>query len=136
MNFNSIVDNLISLIKKDGYFKDIEVAAVYPCRETATRLNRCIVVIGIDEVKVEPYQIDDSARAGNVSVFADIFVPVRENCRKAGDIFSKICCCLNAYNVVSISAERITVDKYTQTYVLKSKITFNDEIFFRSDEDE
>ncbi len=136
MKFNGIVNNLISLVKKDKYFKEIEVVEAYPCREVATRLNRCIVVFGIDEVKMESYQVDDNARSGSVSIFADIFVPIRRSSRKAGEIFSKICCCLNIYNVISVSAERITVDKNTQTYVLKSKITFNDEIIFRSEEDE
>lgn len=68
------------------------------------------------------------SNAGSISVFADIFVPLKTDNGRACDIFSRLCRCFGRYNVISVSAQRITVDMNTASYVMKTAFTFNDEI--------
>lgn len=130
MIFNEILNDLISILKEDRYFDHIKVICAYPYSEVPTRAKECCVAIGFDEVKMTSLQLESGERMGDVSVFADIFVPIKDDSRKTCDIFSRICKCFSVFNVVSIFSKRIEVDKNTQTYVLKTKITFNDEIVF------
>ena len=62
------------------------------------------------------------------SVFADIFIPLKAENSRASDIFTNLCRCLCVYNILSVSAQRITVDTNSASYVLKTVFTFNDEI--------
>lgn len=136
MNMNHLLDSIISLLKNDGSFNDIAIVKAYPPSVKPTRLSRIYIALGISEINMHSCSIDCSARAGEVSVFADIFIPFKMDNSCACEVFTKICNALSIYNILSVSASRLTADEQVQASVLKTKITFNDEISFGGDSDE
>lgn len=128
MRLEKLLDRLIDIIKTDDYFADIKVMKAYPCAIAPTRILKDTVALGIEGVELLSVSVDDSNRAGDISVFADIFIPVKKDNGKAYEIFTELCRCLCIFNVIRISAQRIAVDANTASYVLKTVITFNDEI--------
>ncbi len=128
MKIESLIDNLIKVISEDSYFSDIKLIKAYPCTIAPTRIGVETVAFGLDKISLSSSSVDDSNRDGDVSVFADIFIPIKTENSRAGEIFSRLCKCLSIYNILSVSAERITVDVNTSAYVLKTVFTFNDEI--------
>ncbi|MGN1202222.1 MAG: hypothetical protein ACI4RF_02930 [Eubacterium sp.] len=128
MKIESIIDELINLIKADDYFSKIKVIKAYPCTAAPTRIADETIALGMEEIKLSSASVDDSNRAGDVAVFADIFVPIKASNSRACNIFARLCRCFCSYNILSISAQRITVDVNTASYLLKTVFTFNDEI--------
>lgn len=128
MRIESFIDEFIDSIKKDDYFSDIKIIKAYPCTEAPVRLLKETIALGFDKVDFTSISIDDSNRAGSISVFADIFIPLKKDNGRAGDIFSRLCRSLCRYNVISVSAQRTVVDNNTASYVMKTEFTFNDEI--------
>ena len=128
MRVENMVDELIYLIKSDDYFSDITVMKAYPCTAAPTRIAKKTVALGLENIDLSSSSVGESNRAGNVSVFADIFVPLKSENSKTCEIFTRLCRCFYVYPILSISAQRITVDINTSSYVLKTKFTFNDEI--------
>lgn len=128
MRVENIIDELIALIKSDAYFSNIKVIKAYPCTAAPTRITAETVALGLEKINLSSASVDDSNRSGDVSVFADIFIPVKDNNGRASDIFTRLCSCCSVYNILSVSAQRITVDITTAAYVLKTVFTFNDEI--------
>jgi hypothetical protein len=128
MRLDEIIDQFIALIKENEYFEDIRAIKAYPCTDAPVRISRATVALGVERIDMSSVSVDESNRAGEVSVFADIFVPLKSGSDKAQEIFLKLCSCLSGYNILSVSAERIAVDVNTSSYVLKTAFTFNDEI--------
>lgn len=123
-----MLDEIIEAIKKDDYFSDIRIIKAYPCSAAPARLAEETVAIGFEEVNFSSVSVDESARAGETSVFIDIFIPIKMSNAKAIDIFSRLCRCFHNLNILSVRAERITVDIHTASYLLKTAFTFHNEI--------
>jgi hypothetical protein len=130
MNINSLLDDMLEKINANSFFDDMKIIKAYPCSVKPTRLNNVYISLGINKIDIKPYEIDDVNKAGEVSVFADIFVPIRMDNACMSEIFSRLCTVLEEYNVIGISADRITADNDIQAYVLKTSITFSDEVIF------
>lgn len=128
MKIENIIDRLIAVISADDYFSDIKIIKAYPCTIAPSRIATETVALGFDEIRLSSASVDDSNRAGDISVFVDIFIPIKMENSKACDIFSRICRCFYVYNILSVSAQRMAVDINTSAYVLKTVFTFNDEI--------
>lgn len=128
MKIESFMDEFIGLIKSDDYFSDMKIIKAYPCTAAPVRLSKETIALGFEKVDFSSVSVDDNSRAGSISVFADIFVPLKTDNGRACDIFSRLCRCFGRYNVISVSAQRITVDMNTASYVMKTAFTFNDEI--------
>lgn len=128
MKLENLPDEIIDLIKAEMFFSDIRVIKAYPCDAASVRISRETIAIGIDEITMMSASMDDSRRKGDIKIFADIFIPIKHGSSRAGEIFIKLCSCLKKYNVVSICAQRIAVDKRTCSYIMKTAIAFNDEI--------
>lgn len=128
MRIENIINELEELIKADGYFENIDVVKAYPRHPAPTRNSRETVALGIDSIDMDSPEADGSARSGNIAVFADIFVPIKLSNSLAFEILEKLCSVLCAFNVLSVSAQRITFDTDTSSYLLKTVFTFNDEI--------
>lgn len=133
MMIDTIIDQLIDVIKKDKYFDNIRVINAYPFKTKPTRITKAYVALGIYEINMKSYNIDDSQRRGEVSVFADIFVPVHSDNGYISEIFMHLCDALKCFNVLSVSASGITADSDIQAVVMKTVITFDDEIHFGGD---
>lgn len=128
MKIESFIDEFISLIKSDVYFSGIKIIKAYPCTAAPVRISKETIALGFEKVDFSAISVDDSNRAGSVSVFADIFIPLKTDNGRACEIFSRLCRCCGRYNVISVSAQRIAVDINTASYVMKTAFTFNDEI--------
>lgn len=128
MKIENIIDRLIEVISADDYFSDIKIIKAYPCTIAPSRIATETVALGFDEIRLSSASVDDSNRAGDISVFVDIFIPIKMENSRACDIFSRICRCFYVYNILSVSAQRMEVDINTSAYVLKTVFTFNDEI--------
>lgn len=128
MKIENLIDRLIEVISADDYFENIKIIKAYPCTIAPSRIAAETVALGFDEIRLSSSSVDDSSRAGDISVFIDIFIPIKTENSRACDIFSRICRCLYVYNILSVSAQRISVDVNTSAYVLKTVFTFNDEI--------
>lgn len=130
MRLDTILDELIRLIKSDDYFDNIKVIKAYPSDVKPTRLNSPYIAVGLGEVDMHSSSIDSAQRSGQISVFADVYVSGREDGAIIYDIFTRLCKVLSCFNVLSIKADRTQYDTYTQANVLKGVITFDDEITF------
>ncbi len=128
MKIENIIDRLIEVISADDYFSDIKIIKAYPCTIAPSRIATETVALGFDEIRLSSASVDNSNRAGDISVFVDIFIPIKMENSRACDIFSRICRCFYVYNILSVSAQRMAVDINTSAYVLKTVFTFNDEI--------
>lgn len=128
LRIDNALDALINTIRADAYFSDIRVIKAYPFSAAPTRLAKETIVFGFDEITFSSTSVDESSRSGNLTVFADIFIPLKINSARAVDVFSQICRCFNGFNILSVRCERITVDVSTASYVLKTAFTFNNEI--------
>lgn len=136
MDINILLGDIIGLLKSDSRFKNIALVRAYPPAAKPTRLDRIYVALGIKAIDLHPAQIDCSEKAGEISVFADIFVPFKmDNCR-AGEVFADICSVLSSYNVMSVSASRLAADERIQASVLKASLTFNGRFLFGGENDE
>lgn len=134
MTINFLLNRIDGLIKYDRRFKNIKVISGYPPGVKPTRLDKIYVAIGISEIHLHPSQIDGSSRAGDVSFFVDIFVPLKMDIQCIGDVFEDICNILNTYYTMSVSSSGVTVDERIQARVMKTCFTFNDQ-FFGGDDD-
>lgn len=130
MRLDTLLDELIGIIKGDTYFDNIRVIKAYPSDIKPTRLNCPYIALGLSEIDMNSSSIDSSQRSGTISVFADIYVSGRCDGAIICDVFTRLCEVLSCFNVLSIKAGRTQYDTYTQANVLKGVITFDDEITF------
>lgn len=78
MKIENILDALIRLIESDDYFSSVNILKAYPCSPAPSRLAGETVALGLEEIKMSSSSVDESNRAGEISVFADIFIPVKK----------------------------------------------------------
>lgn len=130
MRLDTVLDELIGVINSNDYFKDVRIIKAYPFDIKPTRPSHPYIALGIEGIDMQSSSIDSAQRSGQLSVFADVFVPSKQSGEKIYDIFSNMCEVLSCFNVLSIKAFRIQYDTYTQSNVLKSVITFHDELVF------
>ncbi len=136
MMLESLIDNLKNVIKQNPFFESIGVIHAFPAAIKPTRLKNEMIALGIEKIELSSCEIDSSTRAGEISVFADIFVPFRYGGARAGLVFDKLCRCFFDYNVLSIAASRLAVDEAAGAYVLKCVFTFKDKVDFGGEADE
>lgn len=128
MRIDTILDAVEERLKADELFSNINIIKAYPCSAAPSRLSRETLALGLDEIKVTPASVDDINKTGEISVFADIFIPLKTTSSRAFEILTALCSCMDDFNVLSVSAQRIAVDRDTASYVLKTVFTFRDEI--------
>ena len=129
----NMIDELINTIKSDDSFKDVKIIKAYPSYDKPTRLSRAHIAIGIMKMNLEPYQIDNPEKAGELTIFADLFCPLKWDNSELTKLFSRLCSAVQEYNITSIQAEKITADSNTQAYQLKTTITFYNVFDFGGD---
>lgn len=133
---NSLIDDLKRAIKENRFFEKIDVIYAFPAGIKPTRLKNEMIALGIEKIELSSCEIDSSARSGNISVFADVFIPLKYGGERAGLIFDKLCRCFFEYNVLSITASRLAVDEAAGAYVFKCMFTFKDKVDFGGESDE
>lgn len=127
INTENIIDTLIENLKKDNGFENVKLIKAYPNYDKPTRLSRIYIAMGIMEMNLAPYQMDYPAQAGELTIFADLYCPLKWDSGELTKLFSKLCNAVKGYNPTSIRAEKITADAVTQSYQLKTAITFYNE---------
>lgn len=125
MRFNTLLNELILLIKNDSYFKDIKVKYSYPSRVKPTRLSRSYITLGINSAEIIPAYVDSDDKTASITVFADIFVPEKSGSEKNSEIFMNLCRVFMNTGITGISAGRISYDKNVQAFLLETSISFN-----------
>lgn len=135
MKVQAFTNALIERVRRDSWFREMRVLYAYPDTVKPTRLSRVHIAMGIREMDLKPCFVDSTAQAGEVSVFADIYIPLKMDSALAEEVLRQLCRVLGGYNVAGISASKLTADKYTQANVLRTVFTFNDLIEWDGDTD-
>lgn len=128
LNIKTLLDEFVSNVRGDSSFDDIKIISAYPFTVKPDFLSEKLIAVGFSDISMTNCHIGFRESAGDVKIFADIFVPVNQDSREACKIFSGLCSALKSMNIVAVSAQRICVDEKTASYVMKTEFTFRDEI--------
>lgn len=132
INYEKIIDSFIESIRNTD---NVKVIRAYPSKDKPTKITKAYIAVGIKEIKLEPYQIDYSDKAGEITLSADLYCPLKWESTELIKLFSHLCSAVEKYNIVSIRTEAITADMTTQAYLLKTEVTFYNKFDFGGDED-
>lgn len=131
INAEKIIDELINSM---GNTDNLKVIRAYPYKDKPTRITKAYIALSIKEINLEPYQIDYPDKAGELTLSANLFCPLKWDSIELTKLFSKLCTAIEKYNITSIKADKITADMTTQSYMLKTAITLYNEFDFGGDE--
>ncbi|MCD7723314.1 MAG: hypothetical protein LUH82_05130 [Clostridiales bacterium] len=129
---NDAVDNFIELLNNNEYFENISIVKAFGT-DTVETLPGCIyIAVGISEMNFSDRAAGQDVKAGEVQIFADIFIPytVAPGAAAAQEIISEICSSIMDCNVLSIYVGKPYADSNTRCTVVESAYKFNDLICF------
>lgn len=127
---DEILSDIKDKISQSSLFQGVKIIVAYENRNKPVRLANPVIALGIDSVELSSDSIDENSRCGEIRVFADIFVPVDNQGLNAQEIFINICKLLACYNVLSVTAQRMSYDSQTQAYLLATSVCFKDTVDF------
>lgn len=130
MTLDGILEEVKTKIKDSTLFDGVSIVEAYENRNKPTRIKSPVVTLGIDSVELSSESVDENERCGEIRVFADIFVPINGSVTNPQEIFLNICKILSCYNVLSVTAQRMTVDDKTETFLLETSVCFRDTLGF------
>lgn len=130
MTLEGILEEVKMKIKESKLLEEVKITGAYENKNKPTRIKTPVVVLGIDSVELSSESVDDSERCGEIKIFADIFVPLRGDFISPQEIFLNICKVLSGYNVLSVNAQRMTVDEDVEAYLLETSVCFRDTVEF------
>lgn len=128
LNIKTLLDDFVSVLRKDEYFKEIKITQAYPFSVKPTALKDSIIAVGCSDISMNNCHIGFRETAGDVGLFADIFVPMKYGSAKVTEIFTRLCLVLKEMNIISIQAQRIYADSETMAYVMKTQLNFRGEL--------
>ncbi len=132
INAEKIISDIINNI---GDTDNTKVIRAYPSKDKPTKITKAYIAVGIKEIKLEPYQIDYPDKAGEITLSADLYCPLKWDSNELTRLFSHLCSAVKKYNITSISTGAITADMTTQAYLLKTTITLYNKFDFGGDGD-
>lgn len=135
-SIKAFVDGFVNALKKMECLDKAKIINSYPFCKIPTLIKQPIVAVGFDNAMLKPDQIGSDIKSGNVSVYANVYIPADAYGKISADIFSGICTVASALNVTAISSKGIEYDKAAGVYVMKNVFTFNDEIDFGGEQGE
>lgn len=130
MKLYSIVPEIKSILKSSKKMTGAKIISGFPAGIKPTKIDSVVISLGIDRVDFEPAEIEDSTRTGQVSIYADIYMPVKLKGDVSYRVLCILCDALKNYNIISISAEKMEYQKDIQAFVTKTVITFSDKFTF------
>lgn len=133
MNIPSLLDSFARILKSDEYFDSVKIISAYPFTVKPTMLKENVIALGFSDISINDCCIGGDETDGYVKIFADIFVPLKEDGRIACQIFTRMCDDLKDMNIVAVSAQRIYSDSKSTAYVMKTQFTFRGAIEFGGD---
>lgn len=132
IDFNKIVSLVLNKLAEDEYFNDFKLISAFDTAQKPTVPKKPAVVCGIVQAQAQAAALGGDVQAGNVTVFADIYVPY--NLRgfdfqpAAGRLFADLC----GETPVSIGAQAVKADDYSECFVMRLTVTFSDAIIFNN----
>lgn len=130
MTLDGILEEIKTKINDSPLFEGVKITQAYEARKKPTRIKNPVISLGIDSVELSSESVDENERCGEIRVFADIFVPVEGSFAQPQEIFLNICKILSCYNVLSVTAQRMTVDSKTEAFLLQTSVCFRDTLYF------
>lgn len=131
------LDSFIALLGENEYFDDVEIVKAFGDVTFETVPERVHIAVGVSEMNFTPPSAGQDFKAGEVRIFADIFVPYTlSDSADVQEIISEICSATAPCGVLSISASKPYADKTTRCTVTESAFTFCDLICFGGQGDE
>lgn len=132
---DKIVEAFISKLKANNYFSDKKIACAYSYSVKPTVLNRVMLAVGLENIELSDASVGQNVKAGSYSIFVDAFIPFEKYDTAGQEIVSEICKSIIDYNIVSISVSETKVSRTAQCLVLRTVLTFNDELCFDTEVD-
>lgn len=133
MRLDNAIEEVEALLRNSTELQNAKIITAFPDSIKPTRLEKILVAVGMNELELASSELESSNRAGQLSIFADIFVPTSLGCSALLSTLTGICRALDAYCVVSIKAEKPYYSKDVQATVLETIITFSDRITLGGD---
>lgn len=130
MTLDKILNEIKEQISQSSLFSGVKIILAYENRNKPVRLSNPVIALGIDSVELSSDSIDENSRSGEIRIFADIFVPVDNDGLNPQEIFINVCKLLACYNVLSVTAQRLTYDNQIQAYLLATSVCFKDTVDF------
>ncbi len=113
-------------------FSDILFVTEFPPVPKATPLHRTVVSVGLEQVKISDYFVENSegelvkqeyCRLAEIKMRFSVYVPYSSGGTACHEAFTRIVDCLNFksdLNLKASSCEAITADRETDAFVMKS----------------
>lgn len=130
------VDDFAAALKDAQYLDEAKIINAYPFCQIPTIIKRPIIAVGFDNASLKPNQIGDEIQSGDISVFADIYIPTDMDNKILADILGGICKAATGMNVTAIFSKGIEYEKTANAFVMRNVFTFNDEIDFGGEQGE
>lgn len=131
INAENMIDNIITKLSESSFFSDKKVIRAYSKKEKPILLDYPVIAVGLFRVDFENAALGQDVKAGEYTVFADVFIPYSACADiKTEEIVSQICKSVSLYSISSVYVEEPRSSKYAQCITQRVRISFNDEIFF------
>lgn len=125
---SKIINQLIEIFKADDYLGDIKIVRAFEPPIKPTLLKTPAIALGIKEINIDEACVGGDAKRGSVSIFANIYIPIKCRGASAEEIMCRICACADCFGIASVSAGEMVFDSKTECFAVKTAIAFNGEI--------
>lgn len=129
-NIKSFLNDFVRFMKNDEFFSGVKIIHAYPFNKKPERLDYPIVAVGFSQIRLKPKHIGSNIKSGEVSIFADIYVPSKMKTDCIYDIMCHICNAAGHMNASSVFCDNTEYYKKAEAYITKIFITFNSEVSF------
>lgn len=127
---NEVVDNFIRLFQSDKRFENIRFLKAFSAEEAPNRLSFPIVVLSLGDVEISDEALGENVKAGTCSLRCRIYSDCNAEREESEKLFTDLCSCAFAYNLLSVSAKPLEYDNDTGLMLLDAVFTFHDEFDF------
>lgn len=127
---NEVVEKFIQLFQSDKRFENIRFLKVFPVKEAPNRLSFPMVVLSLGDVEISDEALGENVKAGTCSLRCRIYSDCNAEREESEKLFTDLCSCAFAYNLLSVSAKPLEYDSDTGLMLLDAVFTFHDEFGF------
>lgn len=125
MRIDTEIEKLKAVLKSCQQLKNVKIISAFPYQLKPTRLEYPVIAVGLHHLEAESSQLEHSERCGDLSIFADIYVPNKLGGDYACRLLCDMCDALDEYNIASISAQKPEYRNNIQAVLIKAVITFS-----------
>lgn len=132
IDFSRITGLMLERLGSDAYFDDFKLISAFEPLQKPTVPPKPAVICGILQTSARTAALGEDIQAGQVTAFADIYVPFDlrgfDFQRTAARIFGALCRDMP----VSIGAQAVRADDDSECFVMRLTVTFSDMVMFDS----